>query len=202
MIASLHGKLIEKDNTSAVVECGGIGFRCMITAVTSAELPSCGGDVFLYTHFAVKEDSFDLFGFTSHAELDAFKLLITVSGVGAKIALALLSQFTSDRILLMIASGDAKSLTAASGVGKKMAEKIVFELKDKVGNMAAGEDGMQQIAAVGNAVSNTGSGEAIEALVSLGFSQSEAALAVGRLDPQLPAEELIKLALKELSRRF
>lgn len=202
MIASLHGKLLEKDNISAVVECGGIGFRCMITAVTSAALPPCGNEVFLYTHFAVRDDAFDLFGFTSPEELEVFKLLITVSGIGSKIALTLLSHFTGDRILLMIASGDSKALTAAQGIGKKMAEKIVFELKDKVGALAAESENMQQIAAAGNAATGIGSGEAIEALISLGFSQSDAALAVGRLDPALPADELIKLALKELSRRF
>lgn len=201
MIASLHGKLINKDNTSAVVECGGIGMRCMITAVTSAALPPIGNEVFLYTHFAVRDDAFDLYGFTSEEELNVFRLLITVSGIGAKIALALLSQFAGDRILLFIASGDSKSLTAAPGVGKKMAEKIVFELKDKVGAIA-GDGNATQISAVGNAVSNTSGAEAIEALVSLGFSQSESALAVGRLDPALPTDELIKLALKELSRRF
>ena len=200
MIASLHGKLIEKDNTSAVVECGGIGFRCMITAVTSASLPQTGNEVFLYTHFAVREDSFDLYGFADRSELEVFRLLITVSGVGAKIALALLSQFTGDSIMLMIASSDAKSLTAASGVGKKMAEKIVFELKDKVGGIA-GNENAGRISVVGNAVAHTAGSEAIEALVSLGFSQSEAALAVGRLDQSLPADQLIKLALKELSRR-
>lgn len=200
MIASLHGILIDKDNTSAVVECGGVGMRCMITAVTAAALPAVGKEVFLHTHFAVREDSFDLFGFTDRGELETFRLLISVSGVGAKIGLALLSQFTGDRILLMIAGGDAKGLTAAPGVGKKMAEKIVFELKDKVGALAE-SSGMNEVVAVGNATAHTTTGEAIEALVSLGFSQSEAALAVGRLDPSLPTDTLIKLALKELSRR-
>lgn len=200
MIASLHGILIDKDNVSAVVECGGLGLRCFITAVTSASLPQIGKEVFLYTHFAVREDSMDLYGFAEKSELEIFRLLTSVSGVGPKIGLALLSQFTADNILLFIAGGDAKSLTAANGVGKKMAEKIVFELRDKVGAIAEGK-GMNDIVAAGNATSNTMTGEAIEALVSLGFSQSESALAVGRLDPTLPTDELIKLALKDLSRR-
>lgn len=199
MIASLRGILIDKDNTSAVVECGGVGMRCFVTAVTSAALPGVGNEVFLYTHLAVREDAFDLYGFQSRGELEAFKLITTVSGVGAKIGLALLSQFTSDRLMLCIASGDSRTLTAASGVGSKLAQRIVLELKDKVGALAT-DNGIPEIAAVGNAVKNTGTGEAIEALVSLGYSQSEAAMAVGKLDPSLSAEELIKLALKSLAR--
>ncbi|MBE6727071.1 MAG: Holliday junction branch migration protein RuvA [Ruminococcaceae bacterium] len=200
MIASLHGILIDKDNVSVVVECGGVGMRCLVTAVTSAALPALGQEVFLYTHFAVREDSMDLYGFAEKSELEIFRLLTSVSGVGPKIGLALLSQFTADNILLFIAGGDAKSLTAASGVGKKMAEKIVFELRDKVGSIAEGK-GMSDVMTAGNASANTMTHEAIEALVSLGFSQSESALAVGRLDPSLPTDELIKQALKDLSRR-
>ncbi len=201
MIASLHGTLIDKDNTCAVVECGGVGMRCFITAVTAANLPQNGSDVFLYTHLVVREDAFDLYGFLDRSEMEAFKLVTTVSGVGAKIGLALLSQFTADRLLLSIASGDAKTLTAASGVGIKLAQRIILELKDKVGNLAK-DNGFESVATVGNAVTHTSSGEAIEALVSLGYNQSDAALAVGRLDPSLPADELIKQALKGLARRF
>ena len=199
MIASLRGTLIDKDNTCAVVECGGVGMRCFITAVTCAALPSVGNEVFLYTHLAVREDAFDLYGFLTRGELDAFKLITTVSGVGAKIGLALLSQFTSDRLMLCIASGDARSLTAASGVGIKLAQRIVLELKDKVGSIAV-DNGLEQIVSVGNATKNTETAEAIEALCSLGYSQSEAAMAVGKLDPNLSAEQLIKLALKSLAR--
>lgn len=199
MIASLRGTLIDKDNTSAVVECGGVGIRCYITAVTSAALPSVNEEVFLYTHLVVREDAFDLYGFQSRGELEAFKLITTVSGVGAKIGLALLSQFTSDRLMLCIASGDSRTLTAANGVGSKLAQRIVLELKDKVGSLAQ-DNGITEIVAVNKATKNTACGEAIEALVSLGYSQSEAAQAVGKLDPSLSAQELIKLALKSLAR--
>lgn len=201
MIASLHGKLLSKDQSTAVVECGGIGFKCFISQTAASSMPAVGADVFLYTYLAVREDAMDLYGFLTKSELDAFRLIISVNGVGAKIGLALLSQFTGDRILLFIASGDAKSLTAASGVGLKLAQRIVLELKDKVGAIAAAE-GLTEIAAVGNATENSAAREAIEALSSLGFSQSEASLAVGRLDPSLPADELIKQALKSLSRRI
>ena len=200
MIASLHGKLIAKDTGAAVVECGGVGMKCFITGVTSARLPQVGTEVFLYTFLAVREDALDLYGFLTQEELEAFRLITSVNGVGAKIGLALLSQFNADRLFLLIAGNDAKALTAATGVGIKLAQRIVLELKDKVGVLAK-EQGMTEIAAVGNAVSATGTGEAIEALVSLGFSQSESSLAVGRLDPTLPTDELIKQALKSLSRR-
>jgi len=199
MIASLRGKLIDKDNTCAVVECAGVGMRCFITAVTSAALPPLGNEVFLYTHLSVREDAFDLYGFLSRGEMEAFKLITTVSGVGAKIGLALLSQFTSDRLLLCIASGDSRSLTAASGVGTKLAQRIVLELKDKVGALAS-DNGLAEVVSVGNATKNTNASEAIEALTSLGYTQSEAAMAVGKHDPALSPEELIKLALKSLAR--
>lgn len=199
MIASLHGKLIAKEQGFAVVECGEVGMRCFITQNTYAALGGIGSDTFLYTHLAVREDALDLYGFSASAELDAFKLITSVNGVGAKIGLAILSEFAAERVMLCIASGDAKSLTAASGVGIKLAQRIVLELKDKVGAIAAGS-GLSEVAAVGNASSNNSAKEAIEALVSLGYTQSEASLAVGRLDNSLSVDELIKQALKTLAR--
>ena len=199
MIASLRGKLIYTDNTSAVVECGGVGLRCSVTKNTLYRLPQKGSEVFLYTHLAVREDSLDLYGFESEAELNAFKLITSVNGVGAKLGIAILSEFEADRLTVYIASGDAKALTAASGVGIKLAQRIVLELKDKVGAIA--EDG-EEIKAIGNATEHKNSSEAVAALVSLGYSQGEASLAVGRLDQTLTAEELIKQALKSLARRI
>ena len=198
MIASLRGKLIYTDNTSAVIECGGVGMRCTVTKNTLYRLPKKGSEVFLYTHLAVREDALDLYGFESEAELNAFKLITSVNGVGAKLGIAILSEFEADRLTVDIASGDAKALTAAAGVGIKMAQRIVLELKDKVGAIA--EDGGEKIAAIGNATAHTNSSEAVAALVSLGYSQGEASLAVGRLDQTLSAEELIKQALKSLAR--
>ena len=199
MLASLNGKLILKDNNCAVVECGGVGFKCFITKNTFYNLGSVGDNAFLYTYLAVRDDALDLFGFYSSDELEAFKLITSVSGVGPKIGIAILSEFTADNIMLYIASGDAKALTAASGVGIKLAQRIVLELKDKVGTVSIG-NGMEAVKAVGNATSNTNSKEAIEALVSLGYTQSEASLAVGRLDSSLATDDLIKQALKSLAR--
>ena len=198
MIASLRGKLIYKDNTVAVVECGGVGYKCFVTKNTLYNLPQLNEQVFLHTYMVVREDAMDLYGFESQEELDAFKLITSVNGVGAKIGLALLSEFAADRLTLYIASNDPKALTAASGVGIKLAQRIVLELKDKVGSITSGDT--FEIKAVGNATINSNTKEAVAALVSLGYSQSEASLAVGKLDISLSTEELIKLALKTLAR--
>lgn len=199
MIATLNGKLIIKELGYVVVECGGVGFKCFVTQKTAASIGKIGDTVLLYTHLAVREDALDLYGFLDLQELEVYKLITSVSGVGAKIGLAVLSEFSADKVLLFIASGDSKSLTAASGVGIKLAQRIVLELKDKVGNYASKDAGID-LNSVGNATVNTSSKEAVEALVSLGYSQSEASLAVGRLDPSLTTNELIKLALKSLAR--
>lgn len=198
MIASLNGKLIYTDNTSAVVECGGVGFKCFVTKNTLYNLPEKNTNVFLHTYMVVREDAMDLYGFSSREELECFKLITSVSGVGSKIGLALLSEFTANQITLYIASNDPKALTAATGVGIKLAQRIVLELKDKIGSLDSGE--AIEIKAVGNATVNSNSKEAVAALQSLGYTQSEASLAVGRLDQSLSTEELIKQALKSLAR--
>lgn len=198
MIASLRGTLIYTDNTTAVVECAGVGYKCFVTKNTLYNLPQKNEQVFLYTYMVVREDAMDLYGFESIEELEAFKLIISVNGVGAKIGLALLSEFTASQLTLYIASNDPKALTAASGVGIKLAQRIVLELKDKVGSLTSGDT--LEIKAVGNAVLNSNTAEAVSALVALGYSKSEASLAVGKLDMSLSTEELIKQALKTLAR--
>ena len=202
MIPILKGNIILKDLNYIIVECSGVGFKCFVTQTTHSKSGQVGDDVVLYTYMSVKEDAIDLFGFSELGELEAFKLIISVSGVGAKIGLALLSQFTYESLMLNIASGDAKALTAASGVGIKLAQRIILELKDKVGSIAVSDEAVSEIKAVGNASSNTNSKEAVEALVSLGYSLSEASLAVGKLDQSLDIDALIKGALKLLAGRF
>lgn len=199
MISSLNGKLIYKDNSFAVVECGGVGFRCSITKNTLSKLPSNGSDVFLHTYLSVREDALDLYGFFGSDELNAFKLITSVNGVGAKIGIAILSEFTPESLSMYIAAGDAKMLTRASGVGIKLAQRIVLELRDKVavGTASANVAGVSDSAApVGN------TGEAVAALVSLGYSQGDAASAVSRLDGSMSVEDMIKAALKTLAGRL
>ena len=199
MIASLNGRIILKDTNSVVIECGGVGFKCYITENTYNAIGGVGENAFIHTCMVVREDALDLFGFATSGELEVFKLITSVSGVGAKIGLAILSLFNYEKVLLFIASGDAKSLTAASGVGIKLAQRMGLELKDKVGSVAS-DDVFETVSAVGNANASTPAKEAIEALVSLGYSQSEATLAVSKLDGSLPTDDLIRGALKTLAR--
>ena len=133
MIYSLDGTLTYFDQNFAVVSCGGVGFKCFTTLTTLQSLPGVGKPVQLFTYLSVREDALDLYGFATTAELDCFKLLISVNGVGPKAALAILSELSADRLAVCIAGGDAKSLTRAPGIGKKIAERIVLELKDKMG---------------------------------------------------------------------
>lgn len=198
MFYSLTGKLIHTEAYLAVVECGGVGYRCMTSQTTLSCLPPAGERVTLYTHLNVREDALDLFGFYSMNELDAFKKLIGVSGVGPKSALAILSDMTPDRLALCIASGDAKSLTRAPGVGVKLAQRLILELKDKI-SKAELASGVGE-AAVQIGADGSGMNEAAAALCTLGYSQSQAAEALAGLAADLPVDELIRQALKKVAR--
>lgn len=197
MIYNVKGTLTYFDQSYAVVECGGVGFKCFTTLNTLREIGKVGSEVNLFTHLSVREDAMDLYGFATQAELDSFRLLISVSGIGPKAAAAILSELTPDRLAVCIASGDAKALTKAQGVGKKTAERVVLELKDKMGAVGSAE--IVAAAAVGTEA-GTNSSEAVQALVALGFSQSDAAVAVGKMDKSLTVDEMIRQGLKELSR--
>ena len=201
MFYSITGKTVYIDSSSVAVDCGGVAFRCNATFNTLRKIGSLGETVTLYTYLNVREDALDMFGFYDTAELDCFKLLINVTGVGPKAALAILSQLTPDRLAVCVASGDVKEITAAQGVGAKIAQRVVLELKDKLKSYISQENG-EEIAAI-NAASASDSGEeAVAALVMLGYGKSEAAAAVGRLDQTLSAEELIKQALRLMAKNI
>lgn len=198
MLYSVQGELIHIEPNVAVVCCGGVGFRCRITMNTARRLPKLGAQVMLYTMMDVREDAIELFGFAEQKELDCFKQLIAITGVGPKAAIAVLSELSPDQVALAAAGGDHKAFTRASGVGPKLAQRIVLELKDKVGALTA-TPGVElpsgnAVAAVGNAA------EAVKALGVLGFSQSEAAAAVGKLDETQPVQELVRQALRLLAK--
>lgn len=201
MLYNIKGTLTVTDVNYIVVECGGVGFKCYTTLNTIKSIGTVGSEVNVYTHLAVREDAMDLYAFSTLNELDAFKLLITVSGIGPKAAVAILSELTPDKLALCIASGDAKSITKAQGVGKKTAERVVLELKDKMGNIAIGE-GASVVSAVSTVADNSNSAEAVEALVALGYSQSDAAVIVGSMDKSMPVDDMIRLALKQLARNL
>jgi len=196
MFYSLTGKLIHTDANTAVVECGGVGFKCFVTGNTLSRLPRTGQPVTLFTHLNVREDALDLFGFYELAELEAYKMIVSVNGVGPKVALSILSEFEPERLALCVATGDHKTLQRANGVGAKLAQRIVLELKDKLG--ISGGSTSEGVRAAGTVSASSNAATAIEALVVLGYSQSEAALAVGKLDAGLPVETLIKEELKHV----
>ena len=198
MIYSLRGKLIHSEPGFAVIECGGVGYKCMAPLSTVGMLPQRGSEVFLYTHLSVRDDGIDLFGFLTMRELECFRLLTSVNGVGAKVALSILSDLTPDRLALAVASGDAKALTRSAGVGSKIAQRIVLELKDKLGGFAEALPALEQVSQVR---SNANAGEAMEALTALGYSPSEAALALAGLDETAGVEEMIKAALRAMAGR-
>ena len=138
MIYSVHGTLLAKELSLAVVECGGVGYACRTTFTTLSQLGNVGETVFLYTALSVREDAVELFGFATKQELQCFRLLTTVSGVGPKAALAILSDLPPDRFLLTVAAGDSKQLTRSKGIGAKTAQRIVMELKDKIAGESIG----------------------------------------------------------------
>ena len=188
MIYSLNGKLIETEPNAAVVECGGVGYKCTVTLKTSAALPQIGENVFLYTYLALREDAADLFGFLSKEEMNAFKLITSVNGVGPKVGIAILSEFAPEYLYTYIAAGDHKTLTAAGGVGPKLAQRIVLELKDKIGS-APREITVNNSSAVNiSQLPKDNVRSAVAALVSLGFLQVEANRAIQGIDPGLPTE--------------
>ena len=196
MIYSLTGKVIALDQNGLAVQCGGIAFFCFSTMNTLKNV-AINTETTVYTYLNVREDAMELYGFSTPNELDAFKQLITVSGVGPKAALAILSVLTPDKLALSIASGDTKSITKAQGVGAKIANRIILELKNKF----SAELTAEQSEIVGAGPLTAGAGNvcgAIEALVQLGYSRSEAAVALGKLDSSLSVEELIRQALKSL----
>lgn len=198
MIYNISGTLTYVGDQFLVVECSGIGFKCFSSLSTLKSVGRTGEKINLFTYLSVKEDALDLFGFATEEELSFFKLLITVSGVGPKAAVAVLSELEPSRLALAIASGDVKSITRANGVGKKTAERIVLELKDKVANVASSSD-MQSVASAAAVVEESAAGEAVAALVALGFNKSDAAVVVGAMDKSLSADEMIRLGLRQLS---
>lgn len=196
MIYSVSGKAVHTEADLVVVECAGVGYACKTTLSTLQKIAG-EENVTLLTYLSVREDAVELFGFADSEELRAFKLLISVSGVGPKAALSILSAMSSQQFALAVATGDVKSFTQVKGIGKKTAERLCLELKDKVAGETISVRGQK---AVTMPVQGGSIGEAITALEVLGYSAAEAASAISQLDPNLSVEELIKKALIGLAR--
>src|SRR5579859_7355949 len=199
MIAFLHGKLVESLPTQVIIDVNGVGYEALISLSSFAKLPPPGQDVKLLTQLIIREDAHTLYGFMSAAERDLFRLLInTVSGIGPKIALNVLSGISATAFRGAVANGDVKALAQISGVGKKTEERIVVELKDKVGAAGAWEAASAQraLSAEDQKVS-----DAVLALMALGFKQIEAhdtvRKAQGALGGAATVEELVRACLKK-----
>jgi Holliday junction DNA helicase RuvA len=197
MIYSVKGILTHTEPNLAVVEANGVGFACRTTANTLSSLKK-DSEAALFTYLHVREDAVELFGFSGQEELRAFKLLLTVSGVGPKAALSILSDITPQGFTLCVATADSKSLTRSQGIGAKIAQRIVLELKDKIdpGESFGFSDGQTGSSVPANRGSNAS--EAIAALAALGFTTAQAAKALEGADRSLPTSELVKYALKKM----
>lgn len=200
MLYSVRGKLIAIESNAAVVECGGVGYMCQ-TTMNTLKAVKLNTEVTLYTYLNVREDAVDLFGFATKAELETFKNLISVSGVGPKAGLAVLSELSPEQVAMAIASDDLKTITRAQGIGKKIAQRIVLELKDKLAKAAKEDSSFAQTAQNSVNVSTGNVPKAIEALGVLGYSPSDVSPVLATLDSTLPVEQLISLTLKQMGRQ-
>lgn len=201
MYAYIKGTLEEITEDAVVVEAGGVGYHIMVSTATAELLPGIGSEVKIYTYTLVREDAFSLYGFLTRDDLEIFKKLITVSGIGPKGGLAILSVMSADSLRFAVMSGDAKAIAKAPGVGVKTAERVILDLRDKI----SVEDTLRNVGMAGDTAKdeagladNRMRREAVEALVALGYSASEAGAAVRKVDAGENAtpESILKLALK------
>ena len=197
MFYYVNGTVTELEAGLAVIDCGGVGYACATTNYTLSQLKK-GERAKLYTYLNVREDAMELFGFASQSELRSFKLLIGVSGVGPKAALSILSATTPQQLAMAVVMGDEKALTAAQGVGKKIAQRIILELKDKLAKKQGSFDAGSGAVAV-LPVQNNKAGEAAAALAVLGYGSQEISAALKGIDMEaLPLEEIIRQSLKKM----
>ena len=197
MFYYVNGTVAEIEAGLAVIDCSGVGYACATTNYTLSQLKK-GERAKLYTYLNVREDAMEMFGFASQSELRSFKMLIGVSGVGPKAALSILSSTTPQQLSMAVVMGDEKALTAAPGIGKKIAQRIILEVKDKLikeqGGFEAGSG-----AAVAMPAQNNKAGEAAAALAVLGYGSQEIAAALKGIDMDaLPLEEIIRQSLKKM----
>ena len=204
MFYYISGTLAHSDMNTAVVDAGGVGYKMTISQMTYSSLPRQISEtphtVKLYTHLSVREDGIELYGFGSAEELESFQLLITVSGVGPKAAISILSQLTPSRLVAAICADDKKAIAAANGIGPKTAARIILELKDKLQKVSLSTEEL----GVANepsfvASSSTKRSDATEALMALGYSRTEATAVLKNIDVDaLELDEIIRLALKKI----
>ena len=200
MIYFIKGTLEYKEDKFVVINCNGVGYRIFVSPRTLSEMGECSGEVKLFTYMSVKEDAINLFGFSTDDELKIFNLLITVPGLGPKVALSFLSEFTPTEIIMAILSDDTKTLSRASGVGVKLAQKVIIELKDKFKNTDFIAESSVSVSKTDSDMGISVKAEAVEALKALGYTQTEAIKFVNRVYAEnMDTQSVIKAALKEIS---
>lgn len=196
MIYSVRGTLVHTEQNLAVVECGGVGYGCRTTLNTLRDV-KLGSEVTLYTYMSVREDAVELFGFSTQKELQTYKLLININGVGPKAGISILSILSPEQVAVAVSSGDWKTITQANGVGPKMAQRIVLELKDKFKSLES-DDSLTE-----NGANTSVSGNipaAVQALAVLGFSAADVTPILTKLDPNMSVEQMIGATLKKLGK--
>lgn len=201
MVAYVRGKLVSVEEDKVIVDVGGIGYNVFVSASTFTKLPSDGHEITLYTYLNVKEDLMQLYGFLTKDELHVFRLIIGVSGIGPKGGLSILSHLTPDDLRFAVASKDVKAISSTPGIGKKTAEKLILELKDKLSM----EDVLQHSSKESHEMNNTSmsyevQSEAVQALVALGYGNTEALKAVKQVEIEegTTVELVLKKAFKLL----
>lgn len=204
MFYYISGTLAHLELNTAVVDAGGVGYKLTISQTTYSSLPhqtNATQSVKLYTHMAVREDGIELFGFATEDELEAFQMLITVSGVGPKAAISILSQLTPSRLVTAICADDKKAIAAANGIGPKTAARIILELKDKLNKLGITSEENDFISTESIPAESASSkrSDALDALMALGYSRNEATAVLKTIDVDaLALDDIIRLALKKI----
>jgi len=199
MIAALTGKILSKSSDRIIVDVQGVGYEVFVSTDNISRMEDNGGDVFLHVHTQVREDAITLFGFLEHEEKELFLILKSVSGIGPKLALSMLSGLRVPDLCQALITGDIKRLTGLPGIGKKTAERLCVELKEKVGHLGAGGQLSQEY----NVVDTTGgsvSSDALSALLNLGYPESTGRSALGKIRKRLGDEDFAKLRVEDLIR--
>lgn len=199
MFHHIKGTVVHVDPNRVVLDNGGVGYG-INTSFFSASAVKKGEEALFYTYLHVREDAMELYGFAAEEELSCYKMLTSISGVGPKAALAILSVVTPEKLALCVISEDEKALTKAPGVGKKLAQRIILELKDKLAKSQLSVSGTSGVELPSPQVNMGSAGEALAALTVLGYGRAEAAEALKGLDESLPVEELVRQCLKKLMR--
>ena len=189
MIYSVRGKITVKELNLAVIECAGVGYACRTTYTTISKIGEIVSECLLYTYLYIREDMAELFGFSTQQELNCFKMLISVSGVGPKAALAILSDVTPEKFAMLVASGDSKLFTKTKGIGAKTAQRIVLELKDKIAKDSGLKTDFADIPSVASVQESTSLSEALEALMVLGYTQGEVMPILAKADQTLSTQD-------------